>query len=172
MSQNTSRIDPKEIYKYLLAKGVSTAAAQGILANIKYESQFNPTAVGDNGMSFGLFQHYDTRRQALMNYARRQGKHHSDWQTQVDYALVEAKLRGGNLRHDDPVAFSQWWTEKWEIPANAEVKSKLRAKSVGEFAYKTDATPAMQGPEDLSSEPGIADSLRHVYFYILNSERK
>ena len=145
-------VDPKEIYDYLLSQGLSIPAAQGILANVKHESRFNSTAVGDNGMSYGLFQHYDTRRDALLRYANRQGKHQSDWKTQVDFALTEARIRGADLRAEDAVEFSEWWTTKWEIPADKERKAKIRSRDVGEFNYavsdQTATRRAQMLPED------------------------
>ena len=55
-------VGAQSIYDYLKQNGVSPASAAGILANIRYESNFNPfNASGDGGTSGGLFQHHAGR---------------------------------------------------------------------------------------------------------------
>lgn len=51
-------LSPKTIYDELVKQGASTTQALGILANMFFESGFNPEAVGDNGSSFGLVQQH------------------------------------------------------------------------------------------------------------------
>lgn len=55
---NTDRLESKAriTVDYLLSKGLNSAAACGVAANIFHESGFNTAAVGDYGTSFGICQ--------------------------------------------------------------------------------------------------------------------
>jgi hypothetical protein len=129
--KDTNRVDPREVYQYLREKGVSDNHAIGMLANIKHESGFNPTAIGDKGTSIGLFQHHASRAESLKKFA---GSSWQDWRKQVDFALQE-KGTYNFLKSDfkTPEEASEWWTIKWEVPSNKYEKAKQRAKSIPEM---------------------------------------
>lgn len=55
-----------QIWQFFAAKGLAAHQIAGIMGNISGESGFNPLAVGDNGTSFGLFQHHAGRGQGLL----------------------------------------------------------------------------------------------------------
>ena len=78
---------PREIVQFMQGKGLNTAAAIGIIANIKAESSFRTDAVGDNGTSFGLCQWHNTRNTAMRAVAG------SNWATnltgQLEYLWIE-----------------------------------------------------------------------------------
>ena len=74
-----------KVYNYLVSKmGLNTAAACGLLANIKAESDFNPVGDGDAGTSFGLFQWHAGRKTSLINYCESNG---------LDYRSIEGQMR-------------------------------------------------------------------------------
>ena len=110
--------------QYLLSKGLSPTQVGGILLNIEDESGFNPNPSGsnDNGMSYGLFQHYGPRRDALFNYA---GTSSPSWKQQIDYALTEPDM-AAYLAQDYPsyghagVSFLR----KFERPAEKHAKAR------------------------------------------------
>lgn len=81
-----------QIYSYLVGTaGLNTAAACGILANIEKESNFNHTAVGDNGTSYGLCQWHNTRWDTLKEYC---SNHNLSWKTvtgQLNYLMYELR---------------------------------------------------------------------------------
>lgn len=135
-------VDPRRIFAYLTERGVSPAAAAGILANIQYESSFNPKAVGDNGTSGGLFQHHKGRWDNLRNYASRTGRSWDDWTAQVDFALSEARSMGIDLQNPDAADASKEWTLRFERPANASKKAVIRARAVGKYRYDEGAGPS------------------------------
>lgn len=57
------------VYEYLTRTlGYNRAAACGIMANIQYESNFRPTAVGDSGNAYGICQ-WNSRRESLKKHA-------------------------------------------------------------------------------------------------------
>lgn len=56
-------------YRYITeVMGYNRAAACGILANIQYESNFRPTAIGDSGNAYGICQ-WNSRRESLKKHA-------------------------------------------------------------------------------------------------------
>ncbi len=72
----------------LLSSGFSPYAVAGLLANIKAESNFNPTALGDNGTSYGLCQWHKGRWDRLKNFC---GAEESDIGCQLSYLVHELK---------------------------------------------------------------------------------
>jgi len=78
---------PREIVEFLLSKGLNTAAAIGVIANIRAESSFRTDAVGDYGTSFGLCQWHNERNTAMRQVAG------TNWSTnltgQLEYLWIE-----------------------------------------------------------------------------------
>lgn len=60
---------------------IKPSAAAGILANIRWESGFNPTALGDGGTSYGLCQWHMGRWDNLVEYCNGQDV---SWTTMLD----------------------------------------------------------------------------------------
>lgn len=69
--------------------GIGPEEAAAIAANIKRESQLDPTAVGDNGTSFGLAQWHNERWWALEDWANANGLDKWSKDTQARYLLHE-----------------------------------------------------------------------------------
>ena len=139
-------VDPAKIYWYLVKNHqVSGAVAQGILANIRAESSFSTTAVGDGGTSGGLFQHHAGRWTSLKAYAKSTGRAWDDWTAQVDFAIKEARGMGINLGATDPVAASKEWTIKFERPADMHRKAGERAAYVNQYNF-SGSTPVATSP--------------------------
>lgn len=120
-------VDPNEILSYLQSKGVSKNHALGMLANIKYESNFNAsiTEGGKNGGGgIGLFQHTGPRRKGLVNYLNGDM---SNWKGQIDYALSESNSKAYLSRNfESPEQASYYFTTEWESPANEKVRGVQR----------------------------------------------
>lgn len=77
-----------QIWQYFLEKGLAPHQVAGIVGNASAESSFNPLAVGDQGTSFGLFQHHNERAQGLL--ASLGGKENlGDIKGQLDYVWTE-----------------------------------------------------------------------------------
>lgn len=122
--KNTLYVNPKDVYNYLLSKGVSSNHALGMITNMHYESGFNAKAIGDGGTSAGLFQHHASRKTALEKYTNGDL---SNWKKQIDFALSEGitkKYLQSNFK--SPEQASYWFTTNWERPANKEVKAIQR----------------------------------------------
>ncbi|MGK8524504.1 phage tail tip lysozyme [Nocardia asteroides] len=84
-----------EMMRYLIEQhGFTPAQAAGIVANAKFESNFNVGAVGDSGSARGLFQWRFERQAGLREFASRPGENIGDWRTHIDYMVHE--LRNGS----------------------------------------------------------------------------
>lgn len=81
---------PRTIVEYLTSKGLNTAAAIGIIGNIRAESNFDTSCVGDNGTSFGICQWHLSRGTKMKQMAGV-----NDWDTnltgQLDYLWFELR---------------------------------------------------------------------------------
>ena len=59
----------EKVFLYLMTElGINRAAACGVLANIHYESGFNPHAIGDGGTSYGICQWHAGRYLSLVSF--------------------------------------------------------------------------------------------------------
>jgi hypothetical protein len=80
-------------YNYLISKGLTSAAASGIIGNLVAESGLNTAIKGtaDNKGSIGIAQWHSGRKEGLINFAKKQGKNYTDLNTQLDYLVYELK---------------------------------------------------------------------------------
>ena len=134
--------DPRTIYAYLRQQGVSPATAAGILANIQFESSFNPSVIGDRGTSGGLFQHHAGRWTGLKNYAASTNRDWTDWKAQVEFALQEAPRMGVNLQHTSPQQAAIEWALKFEKMSGGQTSANKRAAVAQNYMYGGDPPPA------------------------------
>ncbi len=59
---------PAQMWNFFAQKGLKPHHIAAIVGHAGAESAFNPNAVGDNGQSFGLFQHHKDRAAALKRF--------------------------------------------------------------------------------------------------------
>lgn len=78
------------IWNFLKAKGLSDAAAAGVLGNIQAECNFNTTAVGDGGTSYGLIQWHAGRWTNLKNFCSQNNLDPSSLQGQLEFLWYES----------------------------------------------------------------------------------
>lgn len=50
-----------QVWNFFAGKGLQPHQIAGIMGNVGAESGFNPSAIGDGGLAFGLFQHHAAR---------------------------------------------------------------------------------------------------------------
>ena len=75
----------RTIYAFLTGEiGYNRAAAMGVMANIKYESSYNPNCNGDGGTSYGICQWHAGRKNNLICYCDEYG---------LDYTTLEGQLQ-------------------------------------------------------------------------------
>ena len=101
------------VWNFLKYKGLSDAAAAGVMGNIQAECNFRLTAVGDGGTSYGLIQWHAGRKSNLINWCNQNGYDPSSLQGQLEFLWYESldpnSSYGRNLTSqgfyttDDPV---------------------------------------------------------------------
>ena len=68
---NSRYTNEEIVYLFLIREmHLNTAAACGVMANIKYESGYRPDAVGDKGKSVGICQWFALRNTRLQNFCK------------------------------------------------------------------------------------------------------
>ncbi len=107
----------KQMYDYLMTKeGMTENKAEGIVANIKFESGFRPgVASGDDGGSGGLFQMKAERGIALQ---RAVPNWKTNWKGQIDHALQTDRgpeYMGKNFSSGGDAA--NWFMRNYERPS-------------------------------------------------------
>ena len=129
------KVSQKEIYNYLISKGLSRNHALGMIANIKAESNFDVGILGDNDTSGGLFQHHDGKEKRFSQMKEFVG---SDWETnwkgQIDFALQEDDgVKYINEPFNNPQEASEWFTMNFERPYSTIEKRKKEAEKRLDF---------------------------------------
>lgn len=140
--------DPvNEIYAFLRDEiGFNHAAAVGVLANIKMESDFNATAVGDSGSSYGLCQWHNERYSRLVSYCNGNGLDYSSVHGQMCYLQHELTSYQGVVDYLYGVPDSAqgaydaaaYWCRHFEAPANTEARSAERGSYAMDSLYGQD----------------------------------
>lgn len=119
---------------YFISKGLNSAAACGIAANIFHESGFDTSAVGDYGTSFGICQWHKERGDAMKKMVG------TSWRTnlsgQLDYLWYElsTSYRANTLlvlqSVEDSISgckqSADVFVRKFEIPAEVDKRSLER----------------------------------------------
>jgi hypothetical protein len=110
----------KEMYDYIVSKGVSHEHALGMITNMQGESGFNPAAYNPNDLgapSGGLFQHHKDRLSA-MEKAVPDWK--TNWKGQIDYALGERETQKYlGTKYKDGSEATAGFVEQFEKPKDA-----------------------------------------------------
>lgn len=135
-----------QVYNQLVGKlGFNTAAACGLMANIKHESGFNVVDTGDGNTSFGLFQWHAGRKTRLINYCKEKKLNYKTVEGQLSYLEYELKKSYKNvykyLKSVDNTSggaykAGYYFCYNYEIPANREVKSGNRGALARDTYWK------------------------------------
>ena len=84
LSSNSESSNTTIVFNYLVDElKMNSAAACGVLANIYYESGFDPHMEGDNNTSYGICQWHADRKTNLINYCK---------SNNLDYTTLEGQL--------------------------------------------------------------------------------
>ena len=76
---------------------LNTAAVSGIVANLWYESSFDPSRVGDGGTSFGICQWHDERWGYLIDFCNAYGYDARSAEGQLQFMKYELETEYGEL---------------------------------------------------------------------------
>ena len=129
----------EKVFAYLMHElGLNRAAACGVLANIHYESGFNPHAVGDGGTSYGICQWHAGRYLTLVSFCSSIKLPYGSVEGQLKY--LEEELSGGYAHVLDYLkktpdtavgAFdaAYYWCYHFERPAMILRQSTLRGNA-------------------------------------------
>lgn len=126
------------IFKFLTREAdYNTAAACGILANIKYESGYKATTNGDSGASFGICQWYAARKTRLINWCDSHGYDYTTLKGQLyflkyelkeHYPAVHKKLKGVDNSAQGAYDAGYEFCYNFEAPSNRASRSETRGK--------------------------------------------
>lgn len=133
-------------YNFLTSNcGFNRAAACGVLANIKEESNFNPKASGDSSKSYGICQWNSSRKTSLIKFCQRNGLDYTSLYGQLSYLkneLVYDYPEVGkylvNTANNSQGAYNAgyYFCYNYERPANKSSKSQARGRSAQTFFSK------------------------------------
>ncbi len=129
--------------------GFRPAAAVGVLANILYESGFDPRAVGDDGTSYGLCQWHRERWTALEQVCESRGL---DWRgpegqlyflcrEMEGYPELRERMNAQPQTPEGAAAAAALFCIGYECPDNAQEKAAVRGSAASGILF-----PALLGP--------------------------
>jgi hypothetical protein len=121
--------------EFFVNKGLTPEQASGIAGNLAKESNFNPTAVGDNGSSYGIAQWHNERWDKLKSWSAKNGKNSADFEAQLEFLWWElentAKSSLMDLKNQStPYDAAYSFAKKFERPS---VISNTRMKNAENF---------------------------------------
>lgn len=164
---------PRTIVTYLKQHGYNTAAAIGIIANIKQESDFRTSCVGDHGTSFGICQWHNARGTAMKNYVG------TGWANnlsgQLDFLIHELNTSYPNLVSElksvpNTLAGAKKAADRFvrvfERPGDVDNSSIRRQKNAETF-WSQIATTSASESADYSSTPTVQKSPTMVPTYLV-----
>ena len=133
------------VYTYLTQEmGLNRAAACGVLANIQYESGFDPTVWGDGGTSHGLCQWHNDRCWNLSRFCRENGYDENSVYGQMAYLQTELTehypavleyLQSVEDSEDGAYDAAWYWCYYFEVPADRQNQAALRGESAAYTYY-------------------------------------
>lgn len=145
------------IFNYLVNEmKMNSAAASGVLANIYYESGFDPHAVGDNNTSYGICQWHADRKTNLINYCNENNLDYTTLEAQLQflkYELVNSYKSIYNYMLDvkntaDGAYDAGWyWCYYFEVPANRETVSVTRGNLAKNTYWEQYGTVTLTAPD-------------------------
>jgi hypothetical protein len=148
------------VMAYLQSQGLSKADAAAFAGNFKVESNFDPSAVGDNGQAYGIAQ-WHPDRQALFQKVMGRPIQGSSVQQQLQFAIWEFKNRypGAWAKFQaakTPYEKAAIMTQYYEAPANLQANIVKRGGLAQE--YYNDPTVRMQGAAPVAKHIGAQSS--------------
>lgn len=121
----------REIYEFLIGKGMTPESACAILGNIQQESSFNTGAT--NGTHYGLCQWGDGRWEGLKEFAEQRGTSWTDLYTQLEYMWSElcgskSNVKDAIMNSTDMQYSTDVFCRQYEICGNYSVEVPRRYK--------------------------------------------
>ncbi|MDD6611937.1 MAG: phage tail tip lysozyme [Clostridiales bacterium] len=185
--QSASNANADTIFAFFIKNmGYNAAAASGVLANIKAESNFNPNCYGDNNTSYGICQWHNERFTALKNWCDENGYSWTSLTGQLNYLKKELsandsdylwngktinnKMKTYANSADGAYDAGYYWCYYYEVPANKDSVAKSRGNQAKntywpEYGDKTisDHSSVSSIFTDISSSAWYKNSVQYVY---------
>lgn len=154
-SGSGARPSSKEIYDYLIGKGLDHNQAIGMLSNVARETggTFDAGLVNENdagdGPSGGLFQHHDSRRDGSRRFTQMKQfagpNWKQNWKGQIDFALQESDgQRYLAQRYGSPEEATAAFYRKFERGANESSDLAKSQKWLEKWAKEGFGNPGQQ----------------------------
>lgn len=134
------RGDAQQVIDFFMAKGLTRQQAAGIAGNLLHESNFNPSAVGDGGTSFGIAQWHLGRGDAMKAWTQANGYSPTSFRGQLEFLWHELhhnernafnKLLATTTAYDAGMAFCRWFERPAVIsPARGEAAERFYRESL------------------------------------------
>ena len=125
------------IYRFLTqVMGYNVAAACGVMANIKYESDYKVTCVGDSGTSYGICQWHASRKTRLIDWCNSHGYDYTSlkgqlyflqYELKTYYPAVHSKLKSVSNSAQGAYDAAYDFCYNFEAPASRASRSVTRA---------------------------------------------
>lgn len=121
----------------LLNSGFADNGVAALMTNMFYESNFNPTALGDNGTSYGLCQWHNSRYDSLRNAFP---DTYSSIDSQIQFLIYELDNKYSSLYNsllegsDSASDLAYSFCSNFERPADTENTCRKRGNNSGDFA--------------------------------------
>lgn len=139
----TSSSYEEEIFNFLVNEiGFNSAGACGVMANLYYESSFNPNASGDGGSSYGICQWHNERYDTLKSWCKSNGYDYTTLNGQLNYLKFELSQNNSDYLWNGKTIYNNisavddkadgsydsgyYWCVNYEIPANKETVGVTR----------------------------------------------
>jgi phosphotransferase system HPr-like phosphotransfer protein len=131
----TKDTDAAKVITFFKQKGLTVSQSAGIAGNIAVESEFNPTAIGDNGTSYGLAQWHLDRWENLKQWCSKNGYEPSSISGQLEFLWwelqnYESSALSDLKRQTNPADAAESFASKFERPSYV---SPIRAKNAENF---------------------------------------
>lgn len=144
------------IYNFMTSvMKLNTAGACGVLANIRQESNFNPTVYGDRNTSYGICQWHGSRFTDLKNYCSKNGLDYKTldgqlwflkYELEYKYSDMLRNLRAVQNNANGAYSAGAEWCKSFERPSNVSVLANERGNYAKNTLWpKYSATPASSG---------------------------
>ena len=125
--------------------GLNTAAVSGIVANLWYESSFDPSRIGDGGTSFGICQWHDERWEYLIDFCNTYGYDPRSAEGQLRFLKYELETEYGELLNrlrscsdtkEEAYYNAFYFCADFENPAEIEKKANDRGNFACNSVYE------------------------------------
>lgn len=132
---------------YLFARkalGYNNAAAAGLLANIKAESNFNTSTSGDSGASYGICQWYSSRKTRLLNWCESKGYDPAQlgaqlaflkYELETYYPAVHSYMKNVSDSEQGAYDAGYYFCYNFEVPSNRASRSVSRGNTARSTYY-------------------------------------